>query len=109
MTETGKQGGGDPFRVRVTAADFNGSSWDGSPFSHVPNWLETALRLGSITIKADDRDYALWAVETPSGTKIAGPDDEIVCIDGHLDVRKDSWLAAALPDAARPSPESPND
>ena len=91
--ETGPSGF-DPARVRVTAADYNGQSWDGSPFNHVPKWLEMALRQGAITIKEDDRDYALWAVETPSGTKIAEPGDDIVCLDGHLDVRKESWLAA---------------
>jgi hypothetical protein len=88
--------GFDPARVRVTAADFNGATWDGSPFSHVPPWLEASLRLGSITIKKDDRDYALWAVETPSGAQIAGPGDDIVCADGHLSVQKDAYLAIAM-------------
>jgi hypothetical protein len=84
----------DESRVRVTAADFNGRDWDGSPFSHVPAWLEAALRLGSIAIKADDRDYALWAVETPSGTKIAEPGDDIICADGHYDVQHEAYLTA---------------
>jgi hypothetical protein len=93
--------GFDPSRVRVTATDFNGQSWDGSPFSHVPPWLEVALRAGAITVKADDRDYALWAVETPSGTKIAEPGDDIVCMDGHIDVQKDRWIDAIATEARR--------
>jgi hypothetical protein len=80
----------------VTAADFNGNDWDGSPFNHVPQWLETALRRGTITIKEDDRDYALWAVDTPEGIKVAEPGDDIVCLDGHFEVHKDSYLASAI-------------
>jgi hypothetical protein len=92
----------DLLRVRVTAADYNGSTWDGSPFDHIPRWLEVALRSGAIGIRQDDRDYALWTVETPSGTKVAEPGDDIVCADGHLDVQKESWLAAiAHPNTGR--------
>lgn len=93
--------GFDPSRVRVTAADYNGATWDGCPFSHIPKWLESALRLGAVQVVADDRDYALWSVETSSGPQIAEPGDDIVCQDGHLGVQKDSYLAAIATEARR--------
>ncbi len=75
--------------VTVRAADFNGSSFDSSPFSEIPVWLEAALETGGVTIKPDDRDYALWAVTTPAGVVVAEPGDNIVRSgNGELHVHK---------------------
>ena len=59
--------------VQITAADFNGKTWDGSPFSEKPNWLEKALRTGEVSVHPDNRDYAMWKIKTLSGPVIAGP------------------------------------
>lgn len=75
--------------VTVTAADFNGSSFDGSPFSSVPSWLLGAEKSGTLALYPDDRDYALWKVRTASGDVIAEPGDQIVHEgNGVLSVRK---------------------
>jgi len=84
--------------VRVTAADFNGDSWDGCPFDRAPAWLLDAVADKTIDIKPDDRDYALWSVLTPEGRVIAEPDDSIERLsNGSLVVHKF---------AARPKPTS---
>lgn len=70
--------------VKVTAADFNGESFDGSPFSEVPQWLEDAINSKAVTIHPSDRDYALWRINTledgPNGEAkhIAEPGDWII-------------------------------
>lgn len=68
--------------VQITAADFNGRTWDGSPFKlengEVPEWLGMALDNGDIKVHPDDRDYAMWAIQTLEGTMIAGPGDYII-------------------------------
>lgn len=65
--------------VRVTAADFNGKDWDGSPFSAMPDWLATAVKGGSITPHTrNSTDYAEWDVVTSKGTISAGPGDWII-------------------------------
>lgn len=65
--------------VRVTAADFNGNSFDGRPFSTIPNWLIDAELNGSITICPHGcTDYARWDVKTPNGIVTAEPDDWII-------------------------------
>lgn len=59
--------------VQITAADYNGSSWDGSPFSSLPKWLQEAVEQGIVSIEPSNTDYALWRVVT-----VVGPGDQIV-------------------------------
>ena len=74
--------------VRVKATDYNGTSFDGFPFSDNPDWLMQAVEAGHIQIYPDDRDYALWKVNGA----IAEPGDEIVrAADGSLRVEKRVW------------------
>ena len=72
--------------VRVTAADFNGSSFDGCPFDHVPQWLIDAESAGNIQIYPADRDYALWKVRTSKGIQIAEPGDHIIRTEKGLEL-----------------------
>ena len=64
-------------RVRITAADFNGHDWDGSPFSETTTWLMAAIKAERIKPVAADRDYALFDVTTDDGVIRAEPRDEI--------------------------------
>ena len=66
--------------VRVNAADWNGSSWDGCPFDQgVPGWLASALEHGMIEPDCPgSTDYAVWAIKTLEGTMIAEPGDWII-------------------------------
>lgn len=67
--------------VRITAADFNGESWDGSPFSVLPGWLHDAIQLGAVTPHTRGHtDYAEWDVVLGSGKGVisAGPGDWII-------------------------------
>lgn len=70
--------------VQVTAADFNGVDFDGSPFSEIPQWLVDALENGMVAVEPDTRDYAMWRVGTledgPSwqAKHIASPGDWII-------------------------------
>jgi len=59
--------------VQITAADYNGRSWDGSPFSEVPAWLEAAVDAGVVAVEPSNRDYALWRI----GTLEDGPDGQV--------------------------------
>ncbi len=70
--------------VKVKAADFNGHSFDGCPFDHIPDWLINAENAGNIQIYPADRDYALWKVCTSKGIQIAEPDDCIVLLNEEL-------------------------
>ena len=67
-------------RVRITAADFNGRTWDGNPFSPpAPHWLCLAVLAGEVTPHTrGSTDYARWDVKTPDGVVDAGPGDWIV-------------------------------
>lgn len=68
--------------VDIVAADFNGESWDGSPFepTPIPRWLSNAIHSNLITVssRGSDRDYAVFEVKTPNGIVIALPGDRIV-------------------------------
>ena len=71
--------------VRVTAADFNGTSFDGSPIVPVhgtenPEWLIKALKDRQIRISMDGgTDYATFIMLSHSGQVVrAGPGDYIV-------------------------------
>jgi len=78
-------------RVRVTAADFNGETWDGSPFSHTPEWLLDALKALEIAVssKSYGYDYAVWQIgDDPKciampGDVIVFGDDRKLTLDRH--------------------------
>ena len=63
--------------VTVTSVDWNGKSFDGSPFSDNPPWINDNLGKGYIGRVAYEADYAIWAVHTQSGIVIAEPGDKI--------------------------------
>jgi hypothetical protein len=65
--------------VQVTAADFNGTSWDGCPFSVVPDWLKDAMKNGDVAPHTrGSTDYAQWDVKTARGLLNATPGDWII-------------------------------
>lgn len=65
--------------VQITAADFNGQTWDGSPFAEVaPEWLVDAVKGGLVAVHPGSEDYAWFAIKTLEGTMIAGPGDWII-------------------------------
>lgn len=65
--------------VRVTAADFNGHDWDGSPFSSGPDWLIAAAQDRSLVPHTrGSTDYTQWDVTTLRGVINAGPGDWII-------------------------------
>jgi hypothetical protein len=81
--------------VRITAADYNGRDWDGSPFKWsspeiAPKWLTDALLAGDLLPDTPNHtDYAEWRVKTPGGEVLASPGDSIVRHeDGTLRVRR---------------------
>lgn len=78
--------------VEVTAADFNGRDWDGSPFEPVPvpQWIIAAVAAGKITPDCPgSTDYAVWDVSTPGGKVVAEPGDKIVRnVDGSFTVTR---------------------
>ena len=72
-------------RVYVTAADFNGSAFDGSPFrchkTTAIGWLFMAVEAGDIALSplgTTRTDYAIWDVKTVQGTVRALPGDIII-------------------------------
>lgn len=77
-----------PGSVQITAADFNGHTFDGSPFDGDAPWLKTAVENGTLKIAdVTDRDYAVFDVWTAKGTVRAFPGDQIVLeADGFLRV-----------------------
>ena len=93
--------------VRITAADFNGKTWDGSPFSVRPKWLMDAVKLGACTPHTRGHtDYAEWDVVLGSGRGVAnaGPGDWIVRRkNGDLSVveEQDAYILINL----RPPPD----
>jgi hypothetical protein len=51
--------------VQITAADFNGRTWDGAPFNDDPAWLMEAIRSGEIApVTHNHTDYAEWEIRT---------------------------------------------
>jgi hypothetical protein len=64
--------------VTVTAADWNGRSFDGCPFSETPEWLMEAVTSGKINADTpNDTDYAEWWIDTPEGRRLASAGDII--------------------------------
>lgn len=101
---------------RVTAADFNGTEFDGSPFegdAENHKWLYLKMKSGVVTLVPNRcTDYAVWSVPSLDGERIlASPgdyivynetvDDVYVC-DGRL------WTLLMLPvePIALPEPET---
>lgn len=72
--------------VTVTNADFNGSTWDGCPFSATPEWLKDAVVHDLISVHPDDLDYAVWDVQTKNRNVRALPGDQISYHEGELSV-----------------------
>lgn len=68
--------------VRVTAADWNGQSFDGNPFDCggelCPQWLIDGLTDGRIEAVGEDLDYAAIYIETLEGRMKAEPGDWII-------------------------------
>jgi len=71
--EEGYEKIGEREAVRITAADYNGKDWDGSPFSTIPEWLKEAIEQGIVSVEPSSTDYALWRV-----VMVLGPGDQIV-------------------------------
>lgn len=65
--------------VQVTATPFNGHSWDGTPFTAMPDWLARAFERGDVVAHTrGGTDYAQWDVKTERGVVSAGPGDWII-------------------------------
>jgi hypothetical protein len=64
--------------VRVLATAFDGTKFDGSPFTEIPDWLGEALKSGKVRIAKASFSYAIWTVHTPEGAMTARPGDWIV-------------------------------
>lgn len=71
--------------VQVLATDWNGSTFDGFPFSDKPDWIYDAYGSGVISILPEGgTDYARWVIKTledgPNGEAkhIADPGDWII-------------------------------
>lgn len=83
--------------VKVTSADFNGKTFDGSPFdligeSYDTEWIEQALVSGELRIGTPgDTDYALFGIKSEHDESIiiwAGPGDYLKFEDGKVVVIK---------------------
>lgn len=77
-------------KVRILATDYNGKTFDGSPFSRFPKWLREALEDGKIRISPlITTDYATFNVETAQGMVVAGPGDIIwETVFGNIKIKK---------------------
>ena len=71
--------------VQILASDFNGKTFDGSPFSHSPDWLIAALQAGTIVpVTPNSTDYAEWEIRTledgadDRAKHVASPGDWII-------------------------------
>ena len=85
--------------VRICSADYNGRSWNGSPFAvpggGLPKWLSQALEDGTLSVQPGSTGRATWAIRTSEGTMIAGPGDWIIRgIHGELYPCKGEIFAA---------------
>lgn len=88
--------------VQVRATDFNGQTWDGSPFSETPPWLTSAIQSGAVVpVTPGETDYSEWEIKTLEDGKdgrakhVASPGDWIVRgIKGELYPVKPDIFAA---------------
>lgn len=104
---------------RVTAADFNGTEFDGAPFegdAENHKWLYIKMKSGVITLVPNrTTDYAVWSVPTADGERVlASPGDYIVYNEDANDVYVCDgrlWTLLMLPvePIALPEPEEPVD
>lgn len=68
----------EPDAVQVTAADYAYETFDGCPFTALPQWLCDAVDEGRIRPDTPNcTDYAEWWVKTPRGEVLATPGDMI--------------------------------
>jgi len=73
----------EPDRVKVTAADCNfrwdtPNPFDSPPFEPLTQWLVDAEIKREIRVHPKGgTDYARWDVDTPNGTVLAEPGDEV--------------------------------
>jgi hypothetical protein len=73
--------------VLVKGGYYNGSTFDGFPFSEALAWVTEAMANGDLTpFKPEQSDVALWQVVTASGTVWAQPGNWIVYQNGQLSV-----------------------
>lgn len=82
--------------VQVKSADFNGTSFDGRPFSAVPSWLHDAMMNGLVTPNTRRHtDYADWDIHTAESIKACrflGP--VVTAMPGDwIILRKDNTLS----------------
>jgi hypothetical protein len=93
--------------VQITAADFNGHTWDGSPFATAPapEWLIAAIESGVVVPDTPNHtDYAEWRIKTLEGEMLGGPGDWIIQgVKGELYPCKPDIFAATY-DAVAPEP-----
>lgn len=94
--------------VQVKAADYNGSTFDGAPFSDMPPWLALAIESGQIRSDTPRHtDYAEWAIPTLEGTMWASPGDWIIQgVQGELYPCKPDIFAATY-EPAESAPDTP--
>lgn len=77
--------------VEVTAADWNGTSWDGSPFNPTPKWVVDVVSEGKVQMLVTGHDYVVWNVKTDKGMVLAEPGDVIrLNLSGSLSVLKEA-------------------
>jgi len=98
--------------VQVTAADWNGATWDGCPFKgdqSANTWLIEAMRDGILRpVLPNGTDYAEWEIKTLEGTMLATPGDWIIRgIKGELYPCKPDIFAMTYELAAAPVPPIP--
>jgi len=76
--------------VTVKATDFNGTSFDGSPFSSTPKWLQTLEDEGRLRVVQDGQctDYANWEIKNGDVWEHATPGDRILNENGNISVVK---------------------
>lgn len=90
--------------VEVTAADYNGQTWDGFPFSDNPSWLFEALNSHKITVAKADTDYAQWDIHTLEGVMRASAGDWIIKgVKGEVYPCKPDIFAATYEPASAPN------
>ena len=57
--------------VQITAADWNGDTFDGCPFSKVPDWLMHVLKNGRVTpVDRNSTDYTDWKIINKWGNEL---------------------------------------
>ncbi len=70
--------------IGVTAADYNGREFDGSPFEDNPQWLKDAVQAGKVYVASShETDYAVWGVKQSDEPDLqAWPGDQIAYFPG---------------------------